>query len=96
MFHYHPDTMSTYGVSRLRASEVSDTPLGAQLFTLVPVATPEGVVAYVAADTDGHNDLLAWCSAPRWQGSKVFLVSDKACLDGVEGNSNHCRIRLAL
>ncbi|KAH0160336.1 hypothetical protein KCU67_g6775, partial [Aureobasidium melanogenum] len=76
MFHYYPDTMSAYGVSRLRASQVLDTPLGAQLITLVPVSTPEGVVAYVAADTDGHNYLLAWCTAPRWQGSKVFLVSD--------------------
>ncbi|KAG9836377.1 hypothetical protein KCU77_g11597, partial [Aureobasidium melanogenum] len=51
MFHYYPDTMSAYGVSRLRASQVLDTPLGAQLITLVPVSTPEGVVAYVAADT---------------------------------------------
>jgi hypothetical protein len=76
MFHYYPATMSAYGVSRLRASQVLDTPLGAQLITLVPVATPDGLVAYVAADTDGHNYLLAWCSAPRWQGSKVFLVSD--------------------
>ncbi|THZ71333.1 hypothetical protein D6C85_05357 [Aureobasidium pullulans] len=76
MFHYYPNTMSTYGVSRLRAAQVLDTPLGAQLVTLVPVSTPDGVTAYVAADTDGHNYLLAWCTAPRWQGSKVFLVSD--------------------
>ncbi|THZ36887.1 hypothetical protein D6C86_10214 [Aureobasidium pullulans] len=76
MFHYYPNTMSTYGVSRLRATQVLDTPLGAQLVTLVPVSTPDGVTAYVAADTDGHNYLLAWCTAPRWQGSKVFLVSD--------------------
>ncbi|THW85565.1 hypothetical protein D6D15_07973 [Aureobasidium pullulans] len=76
MFHYYPNTMTTYGVSRLRAAQVLDTPLGAQLVTLVPVSTPDGVTAYVAADTDGHNYLLAWCTAPRWQGSKVFLVSD--------------------
>lgn len=75
MFHYYPNTMSVYGVSRLRAAQALDTPLGAQLVTLVPVTVPEGV-AYVAADTDGHNFLLAWCTAPRWQGSKVFLVSD--------------------
>ncbi|THW98728.1 hypothetical protein D6D13_10515 [Aureobasidium pullulans] len=76
MFHYYPNTMSAYGVSRLRAAQVLDTPLGAQLVTLVPVSTPDGVTAYVAAGTDGHNSLLAWCTAPRWQGSKVFLVSD--------------------
>lgn len=76
MFHYYPNTMSTYGVSRLWAAQVLDTPLGAQLVTLVPVSTPDGVTAYVAADTDGHNYLLAWCTAPRWQGSNVFLVSD--------------------
>ena len=75
MFHYYPATMNAYGVSRLRTSQVLDTPLGAQLVTLVPVSTPNGV-AYVAADTAGHNFLLAWCTAPRWQGSKVFLVSD--------------------
>ncbi|KAF4552267.1 Hypothetical protein D9617_10g072480 [Elsinoe fawcettii] len=75
MFHYYPNTMAAYGVSRLRVAQVLDTPLGAQMVTLVPVATPNGV-AYVAADTDGHNYLLAWCSAPRWQGSKVFLVGD--------------------
>jgi hypothetical protein len=75
MFHYYPDTMALYGISRLRVSQVMDTPLNAQLITLVPVATNNGT-AYVAADTDGHNYLLAWCTAPRWDGSKIFLVND--------------------
>ncbi|TIA32144.1 hypothetical protein D6C78_08430 [Aureobasidium pullulans] len=46
MFHYYPNTMSTYGVSRLRAAL-------------------------------GHTIGGSTCHAsPRWQGSKVFLVSD--------------------
>ncbi|EME48461.1 hypothetical protein DOTSEDRAFT_76094 [Dothistroma septosporum NZE10] len=75
MFHYYPDTMNAYGVSRLRLSTVMDTPLTAQLITLVPVDTPSGV-AYVAADTANNNYFLTTCIAPHWQGSKVFLVKD--------------------
>lgn len=75
MFHYYPETMDLYGVSRIRVSDVLDTPLTAQLVTLVPVNTPSGT-AYVAADTANNNFFLTWCSAPYWQGSKVFLVKD--------------------
>lgn len=75
MFHYYPDTMNAYGVSRIRLSSVLDTPLTAQLITLVPVNTPSGA-AYVAADTANHNFFLTECTAPHWQGSKVFLVKD--------------------
>lgn len=75
-FHYFPDTMREYGVSRLRVAGVLDTPLTAQMVTLAPVKTPQGSI-YVAADTNGGNFLLAWCNAQRvWQGSKVFLVKD--------------------
>lgn len=75
MFHYYPDTMNAYGVSRLRLSDTLDTPLTAQLVTLVPVNTPSGI-AYVAADTANNNFFLTYCTAPHWQGSKVFLVKD--------------------
>ncbi|KJX93914.1 hypothetical protein TI39_contig4239g00006 [Zymoseptoria brevis] len=78
MFYYFPATMKAYGVSRMRAASPLNTPLTAQIITIIPVTLPDtgGRVAYVAADTSGNNFLLAWCTAPKWQGSKVFLVSD--------------------
>lgn len=75
MFHYYPDTMSAYGVSRLRLSKILETPLTAQLITLVPVDTPSGI-AYLAADTARNNYYLTTCTAPNWIGEKVFLVKD--------------------
>ncbi|KAL3444142.1 hypothetical protein BJX65DRAFT_311109 [Aspergillus insuetus] len=76
-FHYYPATMDAYGVSRLRIASLAETPLTAQLVTLVPVHTEVGNV-YAAADTLGKMFYLAWCNAADWLGAKVFLVSDYA------------------
>lgn len=79
-FHYYPDTMSTYGVSRIRVADLADTPLTSQLVTLVPVSVSTGdslaSVVYTAADTLGNTFFLAWCNAADWLGAKVFLVKD--------------------
>ena len=75
VFHYYPDTMNLYGVSRLRLATVDESPMTSQLITLVPFYTPSGTV-YGAVDTQGNAFLLAWCSAPHWIGSKVFLTKD--------------------
>lgn len=75
LFHYYPETMTAYGVSRIRVSSIMDTPLTAQLITLAPLSTPNGI-AYVAADTANNNFFLMTCTAAHWSGSKVFLVDD--------------------
>lgn len=76
-FHYYPDTMAAYNVSRIRMSNTGETPIGAQLLTLVPVTSGPGTV-YVAIDTQGNTFLLAWCNAPDYSGAKVFLMSPEA------------------
>ncbi|KAL2214667.1 hypothetical protein CC79DRAFT_1328555 [Sarocladium strictum] len=45
------------------------------MITLIPFATEAGP-AYGATDTQGNVFVLAWCSAPKWPGSKVFLAQD--------------------
>ncbi|OJJ45109.1 hypothetical protein ASPZODRAFT_144413 [Penicilliopsis zonata CBS 506.65] len=74
-FHYYPDTMDAYGVSRLRIADLADTPLTAQLITLVPFSTSAGT-AYAALDTLGQVFVLSWCNAADWLGAKVFLTRD--------------------
>jgi hypothetical protein len=75
MFHYHPDTIGKYGVSRIRVSTIGDAPISSRMLTLIPFATEAGP-AYGAIDTEGNVFVLAWCSAPKWPGSKVFLAQD--------------------
>lgn len=76
-FHYFPDTISAYGVSRLRLSLTADAPITAQLITLVPI-TIDNVPVYSAVDTNGNALFLAWCNVGSKDGgrSKVFLVKD--------------------
>lgn len=74
-FHYYPDTMAAYNVSRLRVADLADTPLTSQLITLVPVSTSAGTI-YGAMDTLGNTFFLTWCNAAGWAGSKIFVTKD--------------------
>jgi hypothetical protein len=74
-FHYYPDTMAAYGVSRLRLSTTANATVDSQIITLIPTHSPLGPI-YTAIDTLGHMFLFAWCNAPDWPGAKVFLIKD--------------------
>lgn len=82
-FHYYPDTMAAYGVSRIRLSTTGLAPIGSQLLTLVPVTSGVGTI-YMAVDTQGAVFLLAWCNSVDWLGAKVFIIKDATGVQTLE------------
>ncbi|KAK8116773.1 uncharacterized protein PG998_005054 [Apiospora kogelbergensis] len=78
LFHYFPDTMKAFGVSRFRLAGTEDWPRTANVIALAPVnygelADTPGV--YVAADTQGNFFYTIVCNI-QGRPSKVFLVDD--------------------
>ncbi|KAI9760678.1 MAG: hypothetical protein M4579_001542 [Chaenotheca gracillima] len=78
IFHYYPDTLSKFGVSRFRISDEDSVPKTADVVTLVPIdsdgsASTGGV--YVAVNSNGDLLFPVICNIED-QASKFFLVSD--------------------
>ena len=77
-FHFYPDTMEKYNVSRLRLSDESAINVTADLVTLAPVnynnnnATSD---VYLASDTEKHMFFPVTCDI-QGQLSEAFLVAD--------------------
>ncbi|KAL9595333.1 MAG: hypothetical protein Q9219_006510 [cf. Caloplaca sp. 3 TL-2023] len=77
-FHYYPDTMAAYNVSRIRLSDETHVPRTAGFISLAPVNhdddlnTPD---VYVAVDTLGEIFFPVTCDIQD-QESKAFLVRD--------------------
>ncbi|KAL8749824.1 MAG: hypothetical protein Q9184_006653 [Pyrenodesmia sp. 2 TL-2023] len=77
-FHYYPDVMQQYGVSRIRLSNESEIPLTTHFISLTPVNyndNNETKNVYAAVDTLANYYLLATCNI-QGQASKIFLVAD--------------------
>jgi hypothetical protein len=76
LLHWYPDTMTQFGISRIRLADLDHMPLTSQAITLVPTTYSGGAKPmYVATDTLGKTYFLAWCGYPD-QGAKVVLVQD--------------------
>ena len=77
-FHYYPDLMNAYNVSRFRLSNETQIPKDADFVALVPVdynnssRTPD---VYAAFDTSGNVFLTITCDI-EGEFSKVFLAQD--------------------
>lgn len=86
-FHYYPDLMERYGVSRLRFADEDKIPKDANYVGLIAVSIDEkeedkgarngtaSQSAYTAFDSNGNIFLLATCNI-QGQHSKMFLVKD--------------------
>ena len=77
-FHYYPDTMAAYNVSRLRVSDELDVPATAKIIALAPVNYNDNNQTsdvFVAQDTLGKPYFPVTCDI-RGQPSKAFLVAD--------------------
>ena len=83
-FHYYPDVMERYGVSRLRFANQTMIPKDANYVGLMGVtidtksnstSTPATAAAYAAFDTKQNAFLLATCNI-QGQNSKLFLARD--------------------
>ena len=81
-FHYYPDLMQKYGVSRFRSSNQTAIPKVADIVALVPVDYSQGEnpLVYVAMDTSEGVFLTITCDFEEGS-SKVFLVQDAS--DGI-------------
>ncbi|KAL8993315.1 MAG: hypothetical protein Q9169_006437 [Polycauliona sp. 2 TL-2023] len=78
-FHFYPDVMAKYGVSRIRLSNESEIPLTTNFISLTPVNyndNNETKNVYAAVDTLANYYFLATCNI-QGQASKVFLVADE-------------------
>jgi hypothetical protein len=87
VLHYYPDTMTTFGVSRIRLGAIEfSLPQTSNAITLVPIKYNGGTKPiYVATDTLGNTYFLAWCGFAD-SGAKVFLVKDPRNLDTLRNN----------
>ncbi|KAL9635551.1 MAG: hypothetical protein Q9204_002587 [Flavoplaca sp. TL-2023a] len=77
-FHYYPNAMTTYNVSRLRLSNEDQIPLTAQLIGLTPANYSQDgsdPSIYLAADTNDGVFFPITCDI-QGQDSKVFLATD--------------------
>jgi hypothetical protein len=74
--HYYGQTMSTLGVSRLRASDSGHVPQTSVPVALVPYANPEGGSLYVVVDSAGSVFYPIVCDFAGPAGSKVFVAND--------------------
>ncbi|KAG5925798.1 hypothetical protein E4U42_003930 [Claviceps africana] len=77
--HYYRNTMSTLGVSRLRASGEDDVPHGAVAIALVPLQHPEQQPLELVVAVDPSHQVLypVVCDfVDKSSASKVFLVRD--------------------
>ena len=77
-FHYHPNVMTKYGVSRLRLSGADAIPKDADFVALVPVDydnNPGTPSVYAAIDTQG-GIFFTMVVNISGQPSKVFLAND--------------------
>jgi hypothetical protein len=87
VLHYYPDTMTTFGVSRIRLGAIEfSLPQTSNAITLVPIKYNGGTKPiYVATDTLGNTYFLAWCGFAD-SGAKAFLVKDPRNLDTLRNN----------
>ncbi|KAK7993714.1 hypothetical protein PG989_007095 [Apiospora arundinis] len=79
LFHYFPETMKAFGISRFRLADTEDWPRTADIVALAPVDhddSPETPGVYVAADTQGGVFYTIVCNLKGGLPSKVFLVDD--------------------
>jgi len=76
-FNYYLAEWAAYNVSRLRLNDLTATPNGARMTTLVPLAgdAASDPVLYASVDTAGNVGYLAVCTIYN-QVSKVFMVAD--------------------
>lgn len=76
-FNYYLAEWAAYNVSRLRLNDLTATPNGARMTTLVPLAgdAASDPVLYAPVDTAGNVGYLAICNIYN-QVSKVFMVAD--------------------
>ncbi|KAL8966586.1 MAG: hypothetical protein Q9183_003305, partial [Haloplaca sp. 2 TL-2023] len=77
-FHYYPDVMEAYNVSRLRLSEEEFIPITSDFIALAPVNYDDNSTSpdiYVAVDTIGGVFFPVTCDI-RDQPSKAFIVAD--------------------
>lgn len=81
LLHYHPDLMSKYGVSRVRFSDVTQTPLGSKMLTLAP-ATIKGQKYYVAVDTQGRRFFPITCRVTNGDDTSYKVFVAKNALSG--------------
>ena len=73
VFHYYRDSMDTYGVSRFRASYVSEIPKTGDALFLKPIG--DGDDSIVAVDTQGNVFFIMTCQIPS-RGTMTFLAKD--------------------
>ncbi|KAK6836468.1 hypothetical protein PG987_006963 [Apiospora arundinis] len=90
LFHYFPETMKAFGISRFRLADTEDWPRTADIVALAPVDhddSPETPGVYVAADTQGGVFYTVVCNLKGGLPSKVFLVDDpsEAKLEALKG-----------
>ena len=77
-FHYYPDVMAKYNVSRLRVSSSDAIPKDADFVALVPVDyddNPTTPSVYAGLDTTGGIFFTLTCNI-QGQASKIFLATD--------------------
>ncbi|KHO01397.1 uncharacterized protein MAM_00398 [Metarhizium album ARSEF 1941] len=74
--HYYSETMSTLGVSRLRAGGAAEVPRTAVTVALVPFPNPDGDDFYVVADDAENVFFPVVCDFVDKTASKVFVVKD--------------------
>ncbi|KAL8833697.1 MAG: hypothetical protein Q9176_007853 [Flavoplaca citrina] len=78
-FHFYPEVMAKYGVSRIRLSNESGIPLTTNFISLTPVNyndNNETKNVYAAVDTLANYYFLAICNI-QGQASKIFLVANE-------------------
>ncbi|KAF2148003.1 hypothetical protein K461DRAFT_316433 [Myriangium duriaei CBS 260.36] len=73
--HYYPDTMKTYGVSRIRVAAWGSIPKTANLISLSQIAGTSGAALLLAIDTLGNYFYPVVCTYSD-QSNKVFLAKD--------------------
>ncbi|KAL9060466.1 MAG: hypothetical protein Q9162_000639 [Coniocarpon cinnabarinum] len=78
-FHYYPDVMAAYNVSRLRMSFEDEIPRTSDVIALSPQTSEDNVL--LAVDSLGNGYGLVLCDFEGGADSKVFLVSDESGLD---------------